>query len=228
MILNKWTRRLGSLKINKLSMFIVIVAAAVLIMPMPNPGEAAGPPVLKVGSEAPDVWDLQYRLDTIGFNTDVDGIFGWKTRQSVMSFQRQYGLTRDGVVGPATWSLLQRYSYSHADVALLSRLVYSEARGESYKGQVAVAAVVLNRVHSNRFPDSISGVIFQKGAFTAVNDGQFWLQPSANARKAALDAIRGWDPANGALYYFNPEVATSKWIWTRPQLLTIGNHIFTA
>jgi N-acetylmuramoyl-L-alanine amidase len=226
MILTAQKGRLSSSKIIWLLVVFVFLAVAVFVLP--NEGEAASPPVLKLGSQAPDVWDLQYRLDTIGFNTEIDGVFGWQTRQSVMSFQRQYGLKNDGVVGPVTWSLLQRYSYSQADVALLTRLVYSEARGESYKGQVAVAAVVLNRVHSDKFPNTMAGVIFEERAFTAVTDGQFWLQPNATARKAALDAIRGWDPSKNALYYFNPDVATSKWIWSRPQLLTIGNHIFAA
>ena len=117
--------------------------------------------------------------------------------------------------------------YSENDIKLLSNAVYGESRGEPYIGQVAVAAVILNRVTSSKFPDNVSGVIFQPGAFTAVQDGQIWLTPNATARKAVMDAINGWDPSHGALYYFNPDTATSGWIWGRPQIEKIGKHIFT-
>lgn len=109
---------------------------------------------------------------------------------------------------------------------LLSRLVYAEARGEPYKGQVAVAAVVLNRVSNPNFPNTISGVIYQSGAFDVVSDGQINLTPNSTAKKAAQDALNGWDPTSGCIYYFNPDTATSKWIWSRPQVLQIGKHIF--
>lgn len=117
--------------------------------------------------------------------------------------------------------------YSASDIQLMANAVYGESRGEPFVGQVAVAAVILHRVESPKFPDSVSGVIFQPGAFTAVQDGQIWLTPNATARKAVLDAINGWDPSQGALYYFNPDTATSSWIWGRPQILKIGKHIFT-
>lgn len=117
--------------------------------------------------------------------------------------------------------------YSQNDINLLTRLVYGEARGEPYIGKVAVAAVVLNRIESPKFPDTIPGVIFEPGAFTAVSDGQIWLQPEEEARQAVLDALNGWDPTGGALYYFNPVTATSDWIWSRPQIKKIGKHIFT-
>ncbi|MBP1991274.1 spore cortex-lytic enzyme [Paenibacillus eucommiae] len=116
--------------------------------------------------------------------------------------------------------------FSEEDITLMSNAVYGEARGEPYIGQVAVAAVILNRVQSGSFPNSVSGVIFQPGAFTAVADGQIWLKPNESARKAVKDAINGWDPSGGCLYYFNPVTATSKWIWTRPQVKQIGKHIF--
>lgn len=116
--------------------------------------------------------------------------------------------------------------FSENDINLLSRAVYGEARGEPYIGQVAIAAVILNRVESEKFPHTIAGVIYQPGAFTAVSDGQIWLQPNETARKAAMDAINGWDPTGGCIYYFNPATATSKWIWARPQKLRIGKHIF--
>lgn len=114
------------------------------------------------------------------------------------------------------------------DIMLLARLVYAEARGESYTGQVAVAAVVLNRVKSPSFPNTITGVIFQPGAFTAVSDGQFWLTPDATAIRAAEDALAGWDPTGGALYYWNPARTTSRWIWSRPVIAVYGNHLFAA
>jgi len=116
--------------------------------------------------------------------------------------------------------------FSQNDIRLLAQAVYGEARGEPYEGQVAVAAVILNRVDSPSFPNTISGVIFEPGAFTAVSDGQIWLTPNDTAKKAALDAINGWDPSGNALYYFNPATATSKWIWSRPQIKQIGKHIF--
>lgn len=117
-------------------------------------------------------------------------------------------------------------SNNSANVDLLARLVYGEARGESYTGQVAVAAVVLNRVKHSSFPNTISGVIYQSGAFDAVSDGQINLTPNSTARKAAQDAINGWDPSYGAIYYFNPDTATNKWIWSRPMTVTIGKHRF--
>ncbi|NHN28319.1 spore cortex-lytic enzyme [Paenibacillus agricola] len=115
---------------------------------------------------------------------------------------------------------------STQDLNLMANAVYGEARGEPYTGQIAVAAVILNRVKSASFPDTVSGVIFQPGAFTAVADGQIWLTPNENAKKAVLDALNGMDPSGGCIYYFNPVTATSKWIWSRPQVKTIGKHIF--
>lgn len=208
---------------------IMITSIMLLFALIMEPAKTeAATPVLKVGSKAPDVWDLQYRLDLIGIPTSIDGVFGTQTRNSVIQYQKKYGLVPDGVVGPNTWRSLKRFTYTKSDVDLLARLVYSEARGESYKGQVAVASVVINRIHSSQFPNTMRGVIFEKRAFTAVDDGQFWLTPNTTARKAAIDAIRGWDPSGDALFYFNPAVATSKWIWSRPQIKTIGKHIFTA
>lgn len=116
--------------------------------------------------------------------------------------------------------------YSNNDIQLMANAVYGESRGEPYEGQVAVAAVILNRVNSPLFPDTVSGVIFEPRAFTAVADGQIWLEPNEQAREAVIDAINGWDPSGNALYYFNPDTATSGWIWSRPQIKTIGKHIF--
>lgn len=117
-------------------------------------------------------------------------------------------------------------SNNSGDLNLLSRLVYGEARGEVYKGQVAVAAVVLNRVKSSNFPNTVAGVIYQRGAFDAVSDGQVNLSPDSTARSAAQDALNGWDPSNGAIYYFNPSTATNKWIWSRKMTVVIGKHRF--
>ena len=115
-----------------------------------------------------------------------------------------------------------------SDVQLIARAINGEARGEPYEGQVAVGAVILNRVKSSKFPNTIAGVIYQSGAFTAVSDNQINVPISSNSTvvKAAQDALNGWDPTGGAIYYFNPNTATNKWIWSRPQIKTIGNHIF--
>ncbi|MED3799732.1 MULTISPECIES: spore cortex-lytic enzyme [Lysinibacillus] len=116
--------------------------------------------------------------------------------------------------------------YTERDLQLMANAVYGEARGEPYEGQVAVAAVILNRLESPDFPNTISGIIFQPLAFTAVADGQIWLEPNERAKEAVIDAMNGWDPSENALYYFNPKTATSKWIWSRPQIKQIGEHIF--
>ena len=187
------------------------------------------------GSSGKEVRQIQEKLKRWGYYTgSVDGIYGSKTEQAVKKFQRSNGLTADGIAGKATLAAMGITSSSGSgssgggsnDLNLLSRVVYSEARGEPYTGQVAVAAVVLNRVRSSSFPNSVSGVVYQSGAFDAVSDGQINLTPDSTARKAAQDAINGWDPTYGCIYYFNPATATSKWIWSRPHVLTIGKHIF--
>lgn len=190
----------------------------------------------RYGSTGEEVRQIQTKLKRWGYyNGSVDGIFGSQTLQAVKSFQKANGLGVDGIVGTKTLAALGIQSSSSSsstsssnssNVNLLSRLVYAEARGEPYKGQVAVAAVVLNRVASSSFPNTISGVIYQSGAFDVVSDGQINMSANSTAIKAAQDAINGWDPTNGCIYYFNPSTATSSWIWSRPQVLTIGNHIF--
>lgn len=183
---------------------------------------------LQPGATTGDVWDLQYRLQVLGlYPYPLDGVYGVRTTKAVRNFQYKYGLQVDGVVGAQTWSALKKYSVNANELDLLARLVYSEARGEPFVGKVAVAAVAMNRLQSPKFPDTLQGVIFQRYAFTAVSDGQFWLMPNKEAYQAAWEAARGWDPSSGALYYFNPNTATSAWIWTRPQIKKIGNHIFT-
>lgn len=179
---------------------------------------------------------VQTKLKRWGYYTgNVDGIFGSKTREAVKYFQRKNGLAVDGIVGPNTARALgmslmssssSSSSQSSSDLYLLAKCVYAEARGEPYEGQVAVAAVILNRVESASFPNTISGVIYQPGAFTAVSDGQINLSPNDTAYKAAQDALNGWDPTYGCLYYYNPATATSSWIWSRQTVVTIGKHVF--
>lgn len=188
---------------------------------------ATKPAVLTKGTSNGDVWDLQFRLKTLGYyQTALDGQFGTQTLTAVRKFQKDYGLAPDGVVGPNTWKALKKYSLNRSELDVMAKIINSEARGEPYKGQVAVGAVVMNRIQSAQFPDNIRDVVFQPGAFTAVDDGQYWLTPNKTAYLAAQDAVRGWDPTNNSLYYFNPDTATSAWIWSRPQTVKIGKHIF--
>lgn len=194
--------------------------------------------VIKQGQTGSMVKTIQTKLKKWGYYSgSVDGIYGAQTKKAVMYFQRKNGLTADGIVGAKTLKALgismsssststSGSNYSDNDLNLLAKLIYGEARGESYTGQVAVGAVVLNRVKSSSFPNTISGVIYQKNAFTAVSDGQINLTPDQTAKKAAKDALNGWDPTNGALYYYNPAIATSSWIFSRKTLTTIGNHVF--
>lgn len=178
---------------------------------------------------------VQTKLKRWGYYTGtVDGIYGPKTKAAVKLFQKRNGLAVDGVVGPKTATALgmtlssssTTNSVSNSDMALLAKCVYAEARGESYVGQVAVAAVILNRVKSSKFPNTISGVIYQPYAFTCVNDGQINLTPNQTAYNAAQDAMNGWDPTYGAIYYYNPKTATSSWIRSRSTTVTIGKHVF--
>ena len=188
------------------------------------------------GSRGDQVTLVQQKLRQYGYmDGAADGVFGKETYDAVVWFQRKNGLTVDGVVGSATAAALgisltegavSAAVYQESEVRILARLVSGEARGEPYVGQVAVAAVVLNRVKSPAFPNTISGVIFQRGAFDAVWDGQFDLEPTASCARAARDALNGWDPTGGCLYYYNPETATNPWIWTRQVQLSIGRHAF--
>lgn len=189
----------------------------------------------KYGSRGNEVTQIQTKLKRWGYyNGNIDGIYGSQTVNAVKYFQRKNGLTADGIAGPATLKAMGIYSSStsssttsnSSNVNLLARLIYGEARGEPYTGQVAVGAVVLNRVKSSSFPNSISGVIYQSGAFDVVRDGQINLTPDSTSKKAAQDALNGWDPSYGAIYYFNPSTATNKWIWSRPMTITIGKHRF--
>lgn len=190
----------------------------------------------KYGSRGSEVTQIQTKLKRWGYyKGSVDGIYGSQTLSAVKLFQKKNGLVVDGIAGTRTLNAMGIYNSSNSgsssssnssNLNLLSRLVYGEARGEPYSGQVAVAAVVLNRVRSSSFPNTVAGVIYQSGAFDVVSDGQINLTPNDTARKAAQDAINGWDPSYGALYYFNPNTATNKWIWSRPMTVTIGKHRF--
>ena len=194
--------------------------------------------VFKQGSRGETVKKIQQRLKNWGYYKGaVDGIYGAKTKSAVIYFQRKNGLVADGIVGNKTLKAIgisvasqnqttSQDKYSSSDIALLTRLIYAEARGESYTGQVAVGAVVLNRVKSSSFPNTISAVIYQPYAFTCVQDGQINLTPNSTAEAAAKDAMNGWDPSYGSLYYYNPAIATSKWIFSRKTVVTIGRHVF--
>ncbi len=200
--------------------------------------------VLRQGASGGEVKELQRRLKEWGYyNGAVDGVYGKQTVEAVKYFQRKNGLTADGIAGRSTFEALgmndsvkaldgdkkpsqSSNKYTNSDLYLLAKCIYAEARGESYTGQVAVGAVILNRVASSKFPNTISGVIYQKNAFTAVTDGQINLEPDKTAMNAAQDAMNGWDPTYGCLYYYNPAVATSSWIFGRKTVTTIGKHIF--
>ncbi len=205
--------------------------------------------VLRQGSRGNEVKEVQRRLKQWGYYSgSVDGIFGAGTKSAVIAFQRKNGLTADGIVGKATYKALGMTAsynalnggsgssgssssstpsgYTSSDLYLLAKAIYAEGRGESYTGQVAIGAVIINRVKSASFPNSISGVIYQSGAFTAVTDGQINLEPNQTAYNAARDAMNGWDPTYGCLYYYNPAVATSSWIFGRKTVTVIGKHVF--
>ena len=185
------------------------------------------------GSSGEQVRVIQTKLKNWGYyDGAVDGVFGSQTTQAVKYFQRKNGLTADGIVGPATLRALgmaEGWSGGQdTSVELLARVISAEARGEPYRGQVAVGAVILNRVEHPSFPNTIAGVVYQPGAFTCMVDGQFNEPVAESAVRAARDALNGADPSGGAIYYFNPNTATSSWIWSRPLILQIGNHRFCA
>ncbi len=206
---------------------ILILITAIMIL-----FESSAFALSKMGSTGQEVRNIQTRLKNWGYYTyTVDGIYGSRTVTAVKSFQRKNGLTPDGIAGPATLSKIglptgSTSSSSSSNVNLLAMVINGEARGETYEGQVAVGAVVLNRVKHSSFPNTIAGVVYQKGAFTAVDDGQINASVQSSCVNAARDALNGWDPTGGAIYYYNPKTATSSWIRTRPVVKTIGNHVF--
>lgn len=187
----------------------------------------------KIGSRSEEVRNIQKVLKEKGYYTgSIDGIFGTRTKNAVIKFQKDMGLKADGIAGKQTLKALglaenDSYGgYSSSDYELLARIISAESRGEPYMGQVAVGAVVLNRIEHPSFPDTLSGVVYQKGAFSCLYDGQFWENIEDSAYKAANDAINGLDPSGGAIYYYNPVKSTNKWIFSRPIITTIGDHRF--
>lgn len=221
---------------------LILLIASVLAAPALAVGERN----LYWGSTGNDVTQVQQKLIAWGYlRGTADGTYGANTYAAVRQFQSRNGLNVTGNVDADTFRALgftpkvatapavnktpavqSTGTTSSGDLYLLAKIVYGEARGEVFEGQVAIAAVVLNRVRSPLFPNTVAGVIYEPGAFTAVSDGQFYLQPDQNSYKAAQLALDGWDPSYGALYYFNPATATSPWIWSRPYLMTIGRHRF--
>lgn len=212
---------------------IITLVSSVLIYKKYEEDEAIEA-LSKYGSRGSEVTQIQTKLKRWGYYTgNIDGIYGTQTVNAVKYFQRKNGLTVDGIAGPATLKAMGIMTSSssssssyNSNLDLLARVIYGEARGEPYTGQVAVGAVCMNRVKSSSFPNTLAGVVYQSGAFDAVRDGQINLTPDSTARKAAQDALNGWDPSYGAIYYFNPSTATNKWIWSRPMTVTIGRHRF--
>ncbi|CCQ97895.1 Spore cortex-lytic enzyme [[Clostridium] ultunense Esp] len=206
---------------------VLFLLTLLLITFLPSLAEAN--PLLGYGDQQGFVYDLQHRLNQLGYFTGrQDGRFGKETYQAVLRFQKDYGLKADGLVGDKTWRALYSRTFTEEEIQLLTRVVHAEANGEPYAGQVAVAAVILNRLESPDFPKSIKGIIFEPYAFESVANGTIWQTPDATARRAVYDAIRGYDPTHGALFFFNPATAKSKWMWSRKPLATIGHHIFAA
>lgn len=210
----------------------VLLVLSLLFTSLPCGARAAS---YRQGDSGATVTEIQTKLKRWGYYTGaVDGIYGSETKAAVQYFQRKNNLTVDGVAGPATLEAMGisssgssgSSSHSDADVALLARVISAEARGEPYSGQVAVGAVILNRVNHPSFPNTISGVVYEPGAFTCMVDGQIDQPVADSAYRAAQDALNGVDPSGGAIYYFNPDTATSAWIWSRPLITTIGKHRF--
>ena len=188
----------------------------------------------KYGSRGEETKKIQQKLKNLGYYTyTVDGIFGSRTQTAVKAFQKDYGLAVDGIAGPKTLKALgissgsSSVSATNNNINLLARIISAEARGEPYTGQVAVGAVILNRVKHPSFPNTLSGVIYQNGAFTAIVDGQINQPVASSAYNAARDALNGWDPTGGCIYYYNPKTAKNQWIRSLPIATTIGNHVFS-
>ncbi len=223
-----------SVKQKKIVLAVLLIFAVnFLIIALAQSAKAES---YKRGSSGDTVKEIQNRLKSWGYyEGEVDGIYGSRTEKAVRYFQSSNGLTVDGKAGKETLAALGIYEASsgsggasEGDVYLLARLISAEARGEPYMGQIAVGAVVLNRIDHPSFPNSLSGVIYQSGAFSCLDDGQFDQPIAESAYRAAREALAGSDPTGGAIYYFNPATATSKWIWSRPLMVVIGSHRFCA
>ena len=209
----------------------LLFAVNIAVISLAQQAQAA---TYRQGSTGEQVRIIQTKLKNWGYyDGAVDGIFGSGTAEAVRYFQRKNGLTADGIVGPATLKALGMSTGSggsgqESTVELLARVISAEARGEPYSGQVAVGAVILNRVEHPSFPNTMAGVVYQPGAFTCMVDGQIDQPVADSAYRAARDALNGADPSGGAIYYFNPSTATSAWIWSRPLIKVIGSHRFCA
>ncbi|KHD37563.1 cell wall hydrolase [Clostridium acetobutylicum] len=218
-----------------LAVLISYLSIYVWLLPYNNAVNAI---TYKYGSNGSGVIQIQTKLKNWGYYTGkVDGVYGYQTYTAVKKFQTKNGILPDGIVGTATSAALgmtttqptvasSSYSSYNQNVTLLARLINGEARGEPYAGQVAVGATVINRTKNPKFPSTIAGVIYQPGAFTAIVDGQIHATMEPSSIRAARDALNGWDPSGGAIYYFNPATATSGWIWSRPLIIIIGKHRF--
>lgn len=222
-------KRTRLLRQTAVIVFLNLLVVAVLSTAFPSPTVDA---LSKVGSTGSEVKAIQQSLKDRGlYSGSVDGIYGSQTQAAVKKFQKQQGLTADGIAGPQTLKRLgvsvgSKPAATEANVNLLARIISAEARGEPYSGQVAVGAVILNRVEHPSFPDTLSGVIYQPGAFTAITDGQFNEAVAESAYRAARDALNGTDPSGGAIYYYNPNRAINQWIRSRPVIKRIGKHLF--
>lgn len=223
----------------------VVVAGAIILAAggiagisgaiLANGEDATAYAVSRLGSTGDEVKSIQRKLSSLGYyKGSVDGIYGQQTKSAVTAFQRNCGITADGICGNQTLLYLglggssstNNTGYSDSDVQLLAKVISAEARGESYEGQVAVGAVVLNRVKHPSFPDSISGVVYQQGAFSCVNDSNWYAPVAESSRRAAIDAINGWDPSGGAIYYYNAKKTNDSFMHSRPVVKVIGDHRF--
>lgn len=219
-----------------LLIFATVMSACIITVSEYSKANESTEVLSKLGSRGEEVRKIQKKLKNWGYYTgSVDGIYGTQTQNAVKYFQRKNGLTVDGIAGKRTLAAMGisssssssgSGSFSSNDVYLLAKVIGAEARGESYTGQVAVGAVVLNRVKHSSFPDTISGVVYQSGAFSCVTDSNWNTTPNDTAKKAAQDAINGWDPSGGAIYYYNPAKTSNRWIRSRPVIVTIGRHVF--
>lgn len=225
-------------KIYRISVCMILVFSlaftAFYINTHPSENDTAIHALSKLGSKGDEVRRIQKKLKELGFYSGaVDGIYGSATKKAVTAFQKNCGITADGIAGPKTLKFLgleassaSSGKYSQSDIELLAKLIAAEARGETYVGQVAVGAVVLNRVAHASFPDTIAGVIYQKGAFSCINDSNWAVSATSTSRKAAQDCINGWDPSGGAVFYFNPRKTNDAFMHSRPVITVIGNHTF--
>lgn len=234
-MISRFIKKRGLVSLTAGAVFLAFLA--VTLLPFPVWGQRS---TLYWGSSGADVRTCQSKLSQWGYyKGSIDGVYGSETASAVRAFQRKNGLTVDGVVGPATWAALgftvnrpQATPVSTAGVSqgdnaeLLARIISAEARGEPYIGQVAVGAVLLNRVASPLFPNSLAGVIYQPGAFESVANGQINLEPTSDARRAANDALSGWDPTYGCLYFYAPAKTSNAFIWSKKIVVKIGKHNF--